>query len=191
MQTDELYELTDNLLNYNQQVKLKVGGYSMFPLLRNGDEIIINKCPISELNIGDVVVFKTGNKWIAHRLHKKVSENNKTFLITKGDSCTFKDSPVTEENFVGKVISFFRKGKEKNINSNFYKKLNRSFVRFYKLFTFFIIPLLWCIIRYKKIIKTIKDINKSLLFICRESKQLTIINIIISALQGILPFVII
>lgn len=191
MQTDELYELTDDLLNSNQQVKLKVGGYSMFPLLRNGDEIIINRCHISELNIGDVVVFKTGDKWIAHRLHKKVSENNKTILITKGDSCNFKDLPVTEENFVGKVISFFRKGKEKNINSDFYKKMNRSFVRLSGLFTFFIIPLLWCTTRYKKIMETIKDINKSLFFICRESKRLTIINIIISAFQGILPFVII
>ncbi|NTW32563.1 MAG: signal peptidase I, partial [Bacteroidetes bacterium] len=191
MQTDELYELTENLLNSKQQVKLIVGGNSMFPFLRNGDEIVINKCRINELNIGDIVVFKTHDKWIAHRLHKIKSENNKTILITKGDSCNSKDLPVTEENFAGKVILFFRKGKEKNINSNYYKKINRCIVSFSKPFTLFIIPLLWFITRYKKIILTIKNIKKTLFFICRESKRLTIVNIIISVLQGILPFVII
>jgi ATP-binding cassette subfamily B protein len=189
MQTDELYELTDELLNSNQPVRLKVGGFSMFPFLRNGDEIIVNKCAISELSEGDVLVFKSSAKWIAHRLLKIKKENGKTILITKGDSCIRKDHPVTEDNFIGKVISFQRKNKEKNINTDLQKKINRFFVRLSGLFTLFIVVFLSVKLRYKKIKESIRNIFKSLLFICKESKLLTFTNLFISVIQGVLPFV--
>jgi len=147
MQTDELYELTDELLNSNQRVRLKVGGYSMFPMLREGDEIIVSKCNINEIMPGDVVVFKRNTKWIAHRLLKKTTGNNSTILITKGDSCKLNDEPFNENNLCGKVVLFYRKGKEKKINPS----LNNIAVKYSKIFTLCCYHMVWFVSRLKKI----------------------------------------
>ncbi|HNW99196.1 MAG TPA: signal peptidase I [Bacteroidales bacterium] len=187
MRADELYELTNYFLNSNQTVKGRVGGYSMYPLLRNGFEIIVNKCSINDIIPGDIVVFKRGPKLVAHRALKKNIYNNKTILTTKGDSCRNTDEPITEENFCGKVIFFIKKGKEKKTNTIY----NQYAVKYSNLLTFYCYSLVWIISRYNKINQTIKSIFKSIFFVCRESKKLAITNTIIAILQGILPFAII
>ena len=156
MQTDELYELTDDLLNSNQQVRLKVSGYSMFPLLREGDEIIVSKCNIKEITPGDVVVFKRNSKWIAHRLLKIVTDNNSTTLITKGDSCKLNDQPFNENSLCGKVIYFYRKGNEKKINTSF----NYIAVKYPKPFTLCCYRMVWIVSLFKKIISQLQKKNK-------------------------------
>ena len=151
MQTNELYELSGELLNSNQQVKLKVGGYSMFPFLKNGDIITLQKCKASDLKTGDVVGFKTGNKWIAHRLIKKSKVNNKLFLLTKGDTCRHKDPLFTEENYIGKVVSFSRKSKEFNLNNSFLKFVGILIARLSIALTPLLITNLWIVNKFKSI----------------------------------------
>ena len=130
MQFDDLYtelhDLTDELLGSNQLVKLKAGGYSMFPFFKNGEIITVKKCRADELRIGNIVVFKVDNKWVTHRLLKIILQNNKTYFIAKGDSCKKKDPMFTEENLIGKVVSHLHNDKHKNLESNYYKKTWRN-----------------------------------------------------------------
>lgn len=113
---ETLLDLSGDLLETQYGIKLRVGGYSMFPFLKPGDIAVIHKTPISDLSIGDVLVFKRSKGWIAHRLLKKTISNNSTELITKGDSCLKRDEIIREEMYVGKVVSFSRKEKMIDIN---------------------------------------------------------------------------
>lgn len=187
MQVDELYELSSDLLSTNRQVRLRVGGESMFPFLRNGDEILVERCSYEHLAVGDIVVFRTEKKWIAHRLHKIITVNDKIFLSTKGDSCKKTDPVIPEEFYIGKVVALYRKGKERKIRIN-RKNVN---VKFSRISTHLIILMLWHKNFYNKIVGTSRKINQRLWFICRNSRRWMSINIIVSMLQGILPFVII
>jgi signal peptidase I len=79
-------------------------GRSMWPWIREGDILIIEKTPYQKIKPGDVVVYKekNGEIWIAHRV-LKISDN---FLITRGDACLNLrvNEVVPSDKVIGKVI---------------------------------------------------------------------------------------
>jgi ATP-binding cassette, subfamily B, bacterial len=184
----EIYQFTDDLLKEHHLVKLTVTGYSMFPFLKNGDIVTLRKCNTSELLTGDIVGFKAANNWVAHRLIKIKNQNVKTVFICRGDTCKNFDRPFTSEEFIGKVIAYNRKGKEKIIE-NKGKTLNN--IRSSVLLYFIRIVYLQVYLLFHKSIYHLSALIKSLKFISQKSKKLLFANIVISAFQGIIPFVII
>lgn len=85
-------------------LQLTVSGNSMFPTLREGDQIDI--VPQKEYCIGDILVFiYKDNSIVAHRLLK---QNEK--LYCKGDN-SFLLEHVNRTNVLGKVIGLYRAGK--------------------------------------------------------------------------------
>lgn len=184
----ELHQFTDELLQEKKQVKLTVGGSSMFPVLKSGDEIVIEKWNPEDLKIGDVVVFKNAQKWVAHRVHDLKKESNNSFLITKGDSCKQKDKPILHDDFIGKVTSFYRKGKQKQMRNTLISWL---IIRFPSIMTVLIRALLWFVLRFQKYRTNVNSVIKNLKFISQSSPKYTIVNVAISLFLGMLPFVII
>lgn len=156
----------------------------MFPFLRQGDVITIQKCIISEVFPGDIIVFRSGDKWIAHRLIKTKSENGKMILICRGDACKKYDAPFSSEAFVGKVVSYTRNEKEKIIERKNDLHLSSAFhsirILYLKIYLLFY-----------KLFHQISSLVKSLKFITQKSKKLFYGNILIALFQGIIPFVII
>ena len=51
----------------------------------------------------DIITYKSGKDFITHRVIEKTEDN----LITKGDANTSKDSPITSNDVVGKVVYIF------------------------------------------------------------------------------------
>jgi len=125
----ELLELASDIIQDKKVLKLKVGGFSMFPYLVGGDLICVEFCSFDELRIGDILVFKSFNNWIAHRLINKNKIENKVLLVTKGDSCKYPEMPIDEKTFIGKVISFERKGRIIRFDSNHRKFINLIFAK--------------------------------------------------------------
>lgn len=195
MQSDEihngLYDFTEQLLGNKRQVRIKVGGYSMYPYLRNEDIITVERCSFSELKKGDIIVFKSNNKWIAHRLLKKSSGGNNNTLTARGDTCAKKDPPITENNYIGKVISYSRKSKKKNINNASSSRKNKLRAELSLLRTPFLIVILRLLMLGKKISSNTSSLKKNILFLARSSKKLVWANVIISVFQGAIPFIII
>lgn len=70
---------------------------SMEPTFKKGDMLFINKS--DDLNEGDIVVYKTGNILVVHRI---VSIDGDT-IITKGDANNIADNPITKADVKGKV----------------------------------------------------------------------------------------
>jgi signal peptidase I len=107
----------------------------MYPLLRTGDVATIEKCNVASLKIGDVVVFKKENKWIAHRYIKKELLHKGFLITTKGDSRRRIDPPFFEDKFIGKIISFRRGNRIISLSNNFHKILGVFIAKTYKLNT--------------------------------------------------------
>ncbi len=71
-----------------------VKGYSMFPLLREGDIVFAYKPAPSDIHVGDIIIYKSiDGKLIIHRVIKVVIEDNRYYYITKGDNNPIPDYP--------------------------------------------------------------------------------------------------
>jgi len=77
-----------------------------------GDRLFIEKFPVKLVKKGDLIIFskKSGdeNDFIVHRVVDLTPKD----LVTRGDNCRDRDQePVIEENIIGRVTKYDRKGK--------------------------------------------------------------------------------
>ena len=78
---------------------------SMYPEIAIGDVVIVKKCTIYDLKVGDVIEYQIEKQNIIHRVERIENESNVLKIITKGDNNTQEDAnPVYEEQVKGKVI---------------------------------------------------------------------------------------
>jgi signal peptidase I len=90
----------------------RVDGQSMLPTLEGGDLVVIQSVPVSEVHIGDIVVYgspcSTGGESVVHRVVNITNAG----LVTKGDNNLHTDqymqgiavSPITQQCLEGKVV---------------------------------------------------------------------------------------
>lgn len=78
---------------------------SMEPIIYAGDMVLVKRIPSKELNLGDIVQYKSGNIYIFHRIIEIVTDKQKTKYRTKGDNNSISDHElVTPDNIKGKVV---------------------------------------------------------------------------------------
>ncbi|MDP2157041.1 MAG: signal peptidase I [Nitrospirota bacterium] len=102
----KLKNISEHLLGDGFNVRLNTRGFSMFPLIRTGDRIIIKS--VRSPALGDVIVFKKNDELVCHRLRRIFVENGTTFLQTKGDNQFKPDEPITSSEILGKVVEIDR-----------------------------------------------------------------------------------
>ncbi len=91
----------------------RVDGFSMLPTLEGGDLVVIQGVALSDVHVGDIVVYNnlcsSGGESVVHRV-VNITING---LITKGDNNPYPDqsrfanialSPITEACLEGKVV---------------------------------------------------------------------------------------
>lgn len=79
---------------------------SMEPTFSADDLIIVKKCDIDKLKVGDVVTFKEDKKYITHRISRIINGN----IITKGDANTIEDDGyVNSKTIQGIYIKHYHK----------------------------------------------------------------------------------
>lgn len=96
------------MLAEGRAVKMRLGGYSMWPTMIPGDVATIIPIRAEDVKVGDVVVFDRGHRWIAHRLISKEDVNGISTFVSRGDSCMNKDAPFGEETLKGSVVQVQR-----------------------------------------------------------------------------------
>jgi signal peptidase len=71
-----------------------VNSGSMMPTYFEGDVVFIKKADPHELEVGDIIVFKSkrGGTPIVHRIEEIVEESGTLYFVTKGDNNPFTDS---------------------------------------------------------------------------------------------------
>ena len=89
----------------------RVDGTSMLPTLEGGDLVVIQGVPLSDVHVGDIIVYGPPCALIGSSvIHRVVSINNQG-LVTKGDNNPSTDinegiagSPITSDCLEGKVV---------------------------------------------------------------------------------------
>jgi signal peptidase I len=182
----EINILTEQLLNSQQYVSLRVGGYSMYPALKPGDIITIRRINTEDIKAGDIVVYRTEQKWIAHRIQQIKSQSDTVEFITKGDSCKDPDIAIPAKKIIGKVISFTRNDRSKKISETGGLRRVKFPLKGHIIRVWIVLILL-----RKKAIKHLVSINSNLVFLTRQSKNIFRWNLLFSLLMGLLPLLII
>jgi len=177
-----------DLLNDHHSVMFRMQGNSMYPNLRDRDLGVVQKCSPEDLQIGDIVVFRTRDNFVAHRLVNILQKDGKTFFIARGDKNVLPDPPFTVERLSGKITSFKRKEKLKTVSG--------KGIRTYLLhFRYILIPFYNLILILKSYNKRLKDnlksITENIKVIGEKSGKAFLPNALIAMLQGVLPFLLI
>ena len=91
----------------------RVDGTSMLPTLEGGDLVVIQSVPLSDIHVGDIIVYSglcsTSGLSVVHRV---INDTSSGGLITKGDNNPEPDQyqdqiatgPITQQCLEGKVV---------------------------------------------------------------------------------------
>jgi len=140
-------QISFSLLAEGRTVKIEANGYSMYPLIRPGDIIYIEPCGNDEAPVpGEIIAWKRDSGFVVHRLIRITRGNDVTSFITRGDSCSREDNPVTREQVAGRVIRTENSSGERiKSGERLIRKPNYLYNRF----------LLWHAIRLRKVLNLI------------------------------------
>jgi signal peptidase I len=106
------------------QARIKLAGTSMLPSIWPGDVVTVGRRATCDVGIGDVVLFTREDRLFAHR----VVENEGSVLITRGDSHSENDPPVTEKELLG-VVTAIQRGRKRFLPSRELSGRDRFFGR--------------------------------------------------------------
>lgn len=81
----------------------------MYPLLRDGDLVVVKEVSPVHLKKGNLLVFSVGiTEYIIHRLIKK---EKKDFVHVRGDGYHLPNELVKKDAIIGKAVGIIRAGK--------------------------------------------------------------------------------
>lgn len=92
------------------QLRLRVSGTSMAPVIRPGDVLSVEAAGLEQLSAGEIVVFAREGRLIAHRLVARTERAGADFLVTRGDRTRRNDAPVSSAELLGRVTRIERDG---------------------------------------------------------------------------------
>lgn len=107
----DFYTLSKDILARGTSLRFQARGNSMRPFIKDGDILGIKPIEATEVQVGDVILFRQGGRILVHRVVKRHVENE-VMLIVKGDSHLRPDGPVHPDQLLGKVTSVEREGKK-------------------------------------------------------------------------------
>jgi len=94
-------ELADGLLASGLRFRFQARGRSMLPLINDGEMLHVQRANPARLKVGDIVLFRQGTEFKAHRIIRK----NKDQFITRGDAGLEADGAIAGGQIVGKVVA--------------------------------------------------------------------------------------
>ena len=105
---NDIMPIIEECIANGTDVRMKVSGISMTPILHNGKDSVVLSAP-GKVGKYDIVLHKRKNgQYILHRI---IGKKKGAFVIA-GDFETEKEYPVYEDMIIARVTSFCRNGKE-------------------------------------------------------------------------------
>lgn len=93
-----------------------ITGTSMFPLLREGDSVLVAHGR-EDVKCGDIIVFRHNNRLFAHRVLRIIAGERENSFVTKGDNVLQFDPPFESGDVLGKVLAIKRGNRQMSIDT--------------------------------------------------------------------------
>lgn len=115
----------------NKELDIKTGGqsfwvriasWSMAPLIKKGDRLLIRKVDPGTLKPGEIICFKKGNILVTHRIYSMNKRPKKgPFFVIKPDLKDKLDLPVSSKDILGKAVVLQRRAKDFDLNKKIFR----------------------------------------------------------------------
>jgi signal peptidase I len=90
------------------RARLRALGGSMIPTLHSGDVVTVAACAAGQLQRGDIVLMRDGDRLYAHRLLARAVVDGSPCLVTRGDAHWRRDPPRPLADLLGRVTDVTR-----------------------------------------------------------------------------------
>jgi signal peptidase I len=128
--TQELFDIWKDV---GKESALRVSGWSMYPLIEDGDEVLIMHSH-DAIRAGDTIAFKHGQRIIVHRVLRCYDVRGKTSYVNRGDNNLHIDSRVGDIGILGRVVAVVKKnGKKVGLESPLFRMLAYTILMFFEL----------------------------------------------------------
>ena len=102
--------VTAELLDTGLAVRFRARGTSMRPAIEDGDLMTVAPVDEAAIRIGDVVLFRQGQRPIAHRVRRIVAGGpGRVALVLRGDANGADDAPIEPAQVLGRVVAIERR----------------------------------------------------------------------------------
>lgn len=128
---NDIIELILEKLNSGGTVTFTPNGKSMLPMLRDGEDVVVLVKPKGRLHLFDVPLYRRSNG--TYVLHRIVNFDADGSYVMCGDNQFELEHGITDEDIIGVMTVFYRKGKAYRVNSLKY----RLYVNFWYYTRFF------------------------------------------------------
>lgn len=105
------FDLAGEVLLSSGSLRLRVNGWSMLPLIWPGDVIVVEHLKESDIEVGDIVVFRLESRFVAHRVLETGGRAASEWVLTQGDALASPDVPIKRQQILGRVSSILRNGR--------------------------------------------------------------------------------
>jgi len=116
---DELMPLIRERLEMGESVRFSPHGTSMLPMLRDGEDIVILSKPQGRLHLFDLPLYR--RKDGTYVLHRVINFDSDRGYVMCGDNQFKNEHGVYDEDIIGVVTAFNRKGKPYTVHSLRYR----------------------------------------------------------------------
>jgi signal peptidase I len=104
-------ELGTTILALGKSLRFRARGYSMHPLVRDGDLLTIEPVDVRSLQRGDLVFFRNPQgEVVVHRMVRRTGQGDSLSFEVKGDGLPAPDGLVPGKEIFGRVTSIERDG---------------------------------------------------------------------------------
>jgi signal peptidase I len=90
------------------RLRLRAWGQSMLPSVWPGDVLTVKQCRPEQLERGDIVLFRRGERVFIHRVTSIQEADGEGRVVTQGDATPHSDPPVAASQVLGCVTNIAR-----------------------------------------------------------------------------------
>lgn len=108
--TNPKQSLLVQALTEHGSCRFLVSGSSMLPTLWPGDLVLIQRRPLQQLVVGDVVLHQSDGRFFLHRLESCQTHDDRVYFVTRGDAMPQRDPPFSSAHLLGVLAGVQRDG---------------------------------------------------------------------------------
>lgn len=103
--------LVASVVESGLSVRFRACGDSMSPTILSGDVITVTPVALDQVATGDILLYRDGDRVLAHRLVGVTAHDSQRLFHLRGDSNLGCDRPVVTAQIVGRVAAIERGGR--------------------------------------------------------------------------------